>query len=198
MRRDDRPQPRRKVAGRRLLEDPDLLGLPGRCSSIKTAGAPSQRPRHETLSTLTRASPPNSRGDRFEPGEATGRASEVAGDVAADVNLDIRRRLQPEVGKEADHLVNPVQRDIEPGREPLDLLPRQVADSFLDRTKLADEHEISRRSIKKGGSAFDAGSPSVGEPPNQPVDSTGNDQSVSRASVRSRIRLCELRSIPFI
>ena len=46
--------------------------------------------------------------DHLETQQALGRAPQMAGLVAADVHLDIRRRLQPEMGEEADDLVQPV------------------------------------------------------------------------------------------
>ena len=150
MRRDDRAQPRREVADGRPLQDADLLRLSrpvqldqdGRCA-VAAAQA------RDTLDLDPRLAAELA-GNGLERRKASRRAPEVASDVAADVNFDIRRRLQPEVREEADHLVNPVQRDIEPGREALDLLPWQVANSLLDRTKLLDEHEISRRSVGNG------------------------------------------------
>ena len=73
------------------------------------------------------------------------------------MNRNIRRGLQPEVREETDDLVNAVQRHVEAGGKPLDLFPWQVAQTLLDRTKLPDEHQISRRSIEKDASAFNAG-----------------------------------------
>lgn len=96
------------------------------------------------------------RGRRLEPGQAARRATQVASNVPANKNLDIRRRLRPEMREEADDFVNPVQRNLQPRRKPLELFPRQVASTFLNRTKLPDEHQTSRQSVEKGESAFDA------------------------------------------
>jgi hypothetical protein len=74
-------------------------------------------------------------GDRLESESAILGTPQVARLVAADADLDIRRRLEPEVGEEADHLVQSVQRHVEPGGELLDLLPREVTAPCLDRTQ---------------------------------------------------------------
>ncbi len=125
------------TAGRWRIRAPSCSPL--RCSSTRTAGAPSQRPRHETPSTFTRSAPPNSLATAWSPLKHSAHP-QVAGLIAADANHHVRRRLEAEVGEEADELVQPVQRHAELGREILDLLRRQISAPFLDRTQWLGEH----------------------------------------------------------
>ena len=134
MGRDDRAQPRSKVAVERLLEDANLLGLAGFVQLDEHGRRAVASTQAGDAFDLDAGVVAEVSGNHFEPREATRRTAQVAGDVAADANLDIRRRLAPKVREEADDLVNPVQRDVEPVGEPLELLVRQIADTLLDRT----------------------------------------------------------------
>ncbi len=64
--------------------------------------------------------------------------------VTTDIHFDIRRRPQPKVREKTDDFMEPMQRLPEPRRQRGDLFDRQISITFLDRTQLLDDHEITR------------------------------------------------------
>src|SRR5688500_2935760 len=64
----------------------------------------------------------------------------MARHVLADMHLDCWRLLRAIMRKEADHLLNPVQRHRQPFPKRDELLPRQIAVLRLKFVKLLDNH----------------------------------------------------------
>ncbi len=109
-------------------------GWPASCSSTSTAGAPSHRPRQETLSTLTRESSPKSLATVLSPARRPGAPRKWQAMSRQTRTSTTGGGFTPKVREEADDFVNPMQGDVEPVGEPLELLVRQIADTLLDRT----------------------------------------------------------------
>jgi hypothetical protein len=133
--RHERAQPGSKSAHGGLLQDSDLIGLArfvelGEHSRCTIATAQAGNALNLDVSRISA----QIGGDGFERGEASGRTSQMASDVAADANFDIRRRLTSKMREKADHLIDPMQRNINPGGEPFELIVREIADTLLDRT----------------------------------------------------------------
>jgi hypothetical protein len=74
----------------------------------------------------------------------------MAGHVMADAHLDAWRGLEPEVGKEARHLLEPVERRAGPLRQAPQLLSGQVAVVMLDPVEFLDDHRRQTRGRGEG------------------------------------------------
>ena len=74
----------------------------------------------------------------------------MASHVVADAHLHARRGLEPEVGKEARHLLEPVERRAGPLRQAPQLLPGQVAVVMLDPVEFLDDHRRQTRGRGEG------------------------------------------------
>src|SRR5436309_13807522 len=66
----------------------------------------------------------------------------MAAHVSAYVDFQVRRLLLSVMRKEADDLLNPIQRHCQPLGQRPEALPRQVAVARLNLVELLNDHEI--------------------------------------------------------